>query len=143
MIFDLNREKDIIALDKKVEKSKADKDVVEFIKKNLRTMRQNNYQHLCIAQFAMEYGYKVDFVKVEFFKKLCNPEIFTVIKEDRFLGTIKDLRSSTELTSAEMTTAIERFRNWSSEQGTYLPAPGDEAFLRHITIEASKMKEYL
>jgi hypothetical protein len=143
MIFDFKHEKDILAFDKKAEKAKSDKEAVEFIIKNFRTVRQNNYQHLVITWFAIEHGYTIDFVKQEYFKVLCNPDIFVSYIDDKYLGTIRVLKSSSKLTPAEMTMAIERFRNWSAEQGTYLPAPGDEAFLRHITIEASKMKEYL
>lgn len=48
------------------------------------------------------------------------------------------------LTTAEMTTAIERFRNWSSaEAGVYLPSPDEQAFLQSIEIEMLRQKEYL
>lgn len=43
-----------------------------------------------------------------------------------------------------MTTAIQRFRNWSSmEAGIYLPEPSDQEFLDHIQNEIERHKEYL
>jgi len=49
------------------------------------------------------------------------------------LGKVRELRSSAEISKAEMTEAIERFRNWSSVVASiHLPAPNEHEFLKHI-----------
>lgn len=43
-----------------------------------------------------------------------------------------------------MTTAIERFRNYSVAQaGIYLPAPNENQFLIHIQQEIERNKEFI
>ena len=59
------------------------------------------------------------------------------------LGKQKILRSSKDLTSKEMTTAIDRFRIFASEQGFYLPEPNETEMLRSIEIQSSKMQNFL
>lgn len=119
--------------------------VVELTaKKGRRTISQNSYLHLILGWFAIETGNTLDFVKKEYFKRYINPNIFVVEIEDKYLGKLKVLRSSRDLTSAEMTTAIERFRNWASaEAGVYLPSPDEKSLLQYIEKESSRHKEYL
>lgn len=119
--------------------------VVELTaKKGRRTISQNSYLHLILGWFAIETGNTLDFVKKEYFKRHINPNIFVVEIEDKYLGKLKVLRSSRDLTSAEMTTAIERFRNWASaEAGVYLPSPDEKSLLQYIEKESSRYKEYL
>ena len=119
--------------------------VVELTaKKGRRTIPQNSYLHLILGWFAIETGNTLDFVKKEYFKRYINPNIFVVEIEDKYLGKLKVLRSSRDLTSAEMTTAIERFRNWASaEAGVYLPSPDEKSLLQYIGKESSRYKDYL
>ena len=113
-------------------------------KKPKRTNSQNAYLHLILSYFGCETGNTLEYVKREYFKKLINPDTFIRQKDDPYLGQIKILRSSSELDTAEMTTAIERFRNWASnEAGIYLPAPEDERMLQLIEIEVERNKNYL
>lgn len=113
-------------------------------RKGKRTLSQNAYLHLILGWFAIETGNRIDFVKEKYFKKLVNSEIFARYMEDKYLGEVEVLRSSKELTTAEMTTAIDRFRNWSAEEaGIYLPSPNEKAFLDAIDIEINKQRAYL
>lgn len=113
-------------------------------KKEQRTIPQNRYLHLILGWFAIETGNTLGFVKQEYFKRYINPDLFVVEIDDKHLGKVSVLRSSRDLTTAEMTTAIERFRNWSSvEAGVYLPSPDEQAFLQSIEIEMLRQKEYL
>ncbi len=117
--------------------------IVELTKKQKKTYKQNRYLHLILSWFAIETGYTLEYVKREFFKKLCNSDIFEVIRKGT-LGEVKDLRSSADIDSKKLTTAIERFRNWSSiEAGIYLPAPNEDEFLRQIEIEISKKQKWI
>lgn len=113
-------------------------------KKARRTIPQNAYLHLILGWFAIETGNTLGFVKQQYFKRHINPDLFIENIEDQYIGKVSILRSSRDLNTAEMTTAIDRFRNWSSaEAGIYLPAPDEQAFLQTIEIEMLRQKEYL
>lgn len=79
-----------------------------------RSLSQNSYLHLLLSWFSIEYGESVEYVKENYFKRLCNREIFVEVIDDKYLGKAERLRSSASLDSREMTTAIEKFRNWAS-----------------------------
>lgn len=113
-------------------------------KKPKRTNQQNRYLHLLLGFFACQTGNTLEYVKQQYFKKLVNPVIFVREHEDKYLGTIKILRSSASLDTAELTTAIERFRNWASaECGIYLPEPNEEHLLQMMELEIERYKNYL
>ena len=113
-------------------------------KKPRRSNQQNAYLHVILGYFAMETGNTLEWVKQQYFKKLVNADIFIREQEDKWLGRMKVLRSSADLDSAEMTTAIDRFRNWSSsEAGIYLHSANEEDMLSLMEIEISRYKQYL
>lgn len=113
-------------------------------KKPKRSLSQNAYLHVILAYFASETGNTLEWVKKEYYKKLVNPATFIRTKEDRFMGTIKYLRSSSELDTSEVTLTIDRFRNWSAAQaGIYLPAPDEERLLQLAQIEIERNKEFI
>jgi hypothetical protein len=92
----------------------------------------------------METGNRLEFVKQEYFKKHINPEIFVIEVDDAYLGKVQVLRSSRDIDTAQMTTAIDRFRTWaSSEADIYLPSPNEQDFLQEIEMEMIRQKEYL
>lgn len=105
---------------------------------------QNAYLHLILGWFAIETGNRLEFVKQEYFKRHINPDLFVTEKDDEYLGKVQVLRSSRDLDSAEMTTAIDRFRAWSSQEaGIYLPSPDEQAFLQEVEKEMYRNKEFL
>lgn len=113
-------------------------------KKPKRTLSQNSYLHLLLGYFASQTGNTLEWVKQQYYKKLCNPDLFIGEKEDKFLGRIKYVRSSADLRTDEMNLSIERFRNWSaSEAGIYLPEPTNEAEIRALQVEVERYKTYL
>lgn len=113
-------------------------------KKPKRTLSQNSYLHLLLGYFASQTGNTLEWVKQQYYKKLCNPDLFIGEIEDRFLGRIKYVRSSADLRTDEMNLSIERFRNWSaSEVGIYLPEPTNEAEIRALQVEVERYKTYL
>ena len=117
--------------------------VVELTEKTLRTKGQNNYLHLLIGVVAMETGNTIDYCKEWYFKRLCNKDLFVFTKADKFAGQVEVIRSTADLTSAEMSEAIDRFKRWGAENGIYMPSPGDESLLREIAIEMGRNKAYL
>jgi hypothetical protein len=137
MIYDLSNPYDREKFKRRVNALYQRQNVVELSEhKPRRTTPQNSYLHLLLGMFAMETGNTLEFVKQEYFKRLVNPDLFVEHRHDKYLGEIDVLRSSRDLDTGEMTTAIERFRNWSaSEADIYLPAPNEQEFLDSIERE--------
>lgn len=113
-------------------------------KKPKRTTQQNKYLHTLLGFFACETGNTLEYVKQNYYKKLVNPTIFTRKINDKFLGEVEVLRSSTDLDTAEMTLSIDRFRNWSaSVAGIYLPAANEHQMLIYAQQEIQRNQEFI
>ena len=119
--------------------------VVELTeKKPKRSLQSNKYLHVILGYFACETGNTLEDVKRNYFKILCNRDLFMYEHDDKFLGRIKKLRSSADLTTEEMTTAIERFRSWSaSVAGVYLASPEEDRLLQLMEIEMHRNREFV
>lgn len=106
-------------------------------KRAKRSISQNNYLHLIIGWYAWDYGETFDYIKQKVFKKEVNREIFKTEYINRKTGEIRtDWRSTADLNTKEMTTAIDRFRDYASkEAGIYLPEPNDLVHLQEIEKE--------
>ncbi|MEG2064701.1 MAG: recombination protein NinB [Alistipes sp.] len=137
MIYDLDTVLDRERFKKRVNALFERRKIVECSEhKPKRTDPQNRYLHAILGEFAMQTGYTLEHVKVEYFKKLCNPTLFIRKKTDRFSGEVKELRSSADLDTGEMTEAIARFRNWSSSVAEiYLPDKNEKKYLQSIERE--------
>lgn len=121
-------------------------DVVELRTKRQRSLAQNSYLHVLLDYFGSQYGEDAEFVKVEYFKKLVNPETFILGKKrSKFTGCeYYKLRSTSDLTTEEMSTCIERFRNWASkETGVYLPTAEEGVLLQCCEVESAKARRFI
>ncbi len=129
----------------KLEKLIAGEKVFELTeKKPVRTLKQNAYLHTCLGYFASQTGNTLEYVKQKYFKILCNKDLFVREVDDKYLGRIKILRSSAELDTSEMTTAIERWRNWAaSEAGIYIPSPEESRLVQLMEIEIEQSRIYI
>lgn len=145
MIYDLSRKLEKERFKRRCNQLYEAGEVVELTaKKPKRTLPQNAYLHLILGWFAIETGNTLDFVKQEYFKRYINPDIFVRETTAKHIGKVQVLRSSRDVDTAEMTTAIDRFRNWSSaEAKIYLPSPNEADFLQEIEKEMLLHKEYL
>lgn len=113
-------------------------------KKPKRTLSQNAYLHLLLGYFASQTGNTLEWVKQQYYKKLCNPDIFIGERDDPFLGRVKYVRSSADLRTDEMNLSIERFRNWSAQEaGIYLPEATSQAELAALQVEVERYRTYL
>lgn len=119
-------------------------DLFEIVKKKVRTDRQNNYLHLILSWFALEYGETLSYVKEEFFKKM-NVEIFEFERVNPKTGKRrKEFRSSADLTTGEMSICIDRFRNWASKEcDIYLPNANEHEFLKALQLEINRNQQWL
>ena len=116
---------------------------VELTEKAFKTPNQNRYAHLLIGLVAMEVGESIEFVKTYYFKRMLSPDIFLTEKTDKYAGNVEQLASFTTITKEQMTTAIDRFVRWGTQQGWVMPAPGDESLLRQLELTIGKYQNYL
>lgn len=114
-------------------------------KKQQRTLKQNAYLHAILGFFGLQFGYRIEEVKSWYFKDACNPDLFVRYKQDVITGEKrKYLRSTSELTTEEMTTAIDRFRNWAADKaGVYIPSPDEHRLMLMVELEVQRGKMYL
>ncbi len=115
-------------------------------KKPQRTLRQNAYLHAALGYFGLQFGYTIKEVKEWYFKETCNPDLFVRKVYDPLTGKERVvLRSSADLTVEEMTTAIERFRNWAVQidPPVYIPSPEEHRMVEQMEREVQIAKLYL
>lgn len=106
--------------------------------RKIGTLKQNNYAHLLFSKFGLFFGYKLQEVKQDIFKRIVNKDIFLIEKNGLVV-----CRSSSDLDTKEYTIAIERFRNYSNENGCYLPSPDEKEFLQSIKNEIYKYENQI
>lgn len=114
---------------------------IEIVEKSkTRSISQNNYLHLILGWFALEYGETLEYTKQIIFKRWVNEEIFKTEYVNQKSGEFREEWKSTKhLTKSELTTAIERLRNYSvKNMNLYLPEPHDLALLEEIENELEK-----
>lgn len=146
MLFDLSNDLHSENFKKRCNMLYNKKCVVELTeKKPQRTIRQNSYLHAALGYFGLQFGYKIEEVKEWYFKETCNAELFVRSVTDRITGKErKVLRSSSDLSTDEMTLAINRFRNWASDvAGVYIPSPDEHRLVQQMEIETQYSKPYL
>ena len=146
MIYDLNTDIDRARFERRVVALREKRVLVELSeKKPRRTHPQNAYLHLLIGEFAMQTGNTLDWVKQEYFKRHCNAELFVRTQTDNLTRKeVEVLRSSRDLDTGEMTTAIDRFKQWAAvECGIDLPDAEDKEWLGYIEREMQHQREWL
>lgn len=148
MIFDLSKEEPRQqAIDRmKYLLGKNAKIEINEKRKN-RTYSQNNYLHLILGRFALEYGETLEYVKQVIFKQWVNEDIFKYERVNEKTGEYREAYKSTaQLNTKEMSEAIERFRNYAAKNlDLYLPEPKDITHLEEIEnqLEQYSSKIYL
>lgn len=139
MIYDLKNELDRARFKARVNHLYANSRQVELTEKTPRSLNQNSYLHLLLGLLAIETGESTLYVKEYYYKRLFNPDLFIIHKEDAHLGDVELLRSSSDLTTEEMSLSIDRLRNLASkEMGCYLPAANEHLLLQQAEIEVQR-----
>ena len=80
--------------------------------RNKRTIKQNAYLHVLFTLFGIEIGLTIDESKTYIKRELK----FFYEKQDMIF-----LKKTSNCNTKELTNFIERFRNFASKQGIYLP----------------------
>ena len=145
MLYNLKNEYERQKLDEDVARLKGKRGIVELKEKRpQRTMRQNAYLHLILSYYGSEFGYSLDEVKLDTFKRLVNREIFEEEFTNKHGQKVKHLRHTNDLDTKEMTIAIDRFRNYSaSVAGLYIPSPDEQEALVYAQQQVEKCLMYL
>lgn len=144
MIYDLNNEYQREDFKRRVNELYEKKVVVELTRKfPTRSNQQNKYLHLILSWWAIHYGCTKEYSKRRFFKWECNREMFAKPQKSKTGEDFVDLRSSADLTTEEMTTAIQRFRDYCAFHGCYIPSPYEHEYLIYVEREISKNEEFL
>ena len=115
------------------------KEAVAEIKKvsPRRSLSQNSYLHLLLNAFGVHFGYTLAESKT-IYKRDVNPDIYVYERHGH-----KFLRSSADLTKEEMMKSIDRFREFSAEQGYPLPLATDENWIRSLENAIETQQQYL
>ncbi|WP_418938804.1 hypothetical protein [Leyella stercorea] len=109
-----------------------------------RSIAQNSYLHVCLAYFASEFGYNLEEVKYNIFKKIVNQDIFSKQRLSKRGQMVTYWRSTADLDTKELTDAIERFRNYSAMvAGLYIPEPNEESALLEAQKQIALYEKYL
>lgn len=145
MLFNLQNEFEIPRFKEYVNRLYKQRATVEVKKKNPgRTLAQNAYLHLLLGYFASQYGCSAEEAKVDFYKRTCNKDLFQRTHTNRQGHEVSYLRSSTELSTAEMSLSIERFRNWSAAVAAiYLPSACEQQALLFAQQEIERNNEFI
>lgn len=145
MIFNLANPYEVAKYDSYIDKLRQKQAVVEVKeKKKNRTLRQNAYLHVLISYFACEYGCSSEEAKLIYYKQTCNKDLYSEKIVNKYGREIERTKSSKELNTGEMTTSIERFRNWSAAvAGIYLPSPQEHDYMIHCMQVIEENKEFI
>ena len=137
MYLDYRNPLDVKKGDEYHEKLKANKSKVE-LKKILttRTIKLNSYLHVCITLYAIHFGYSLYETKI-YLKRMCGFMVYES-KGDKYL------KQTSKLDNSDCSKFIEWIRNYSSQQGLYIP-DAEEYKTNKFTIDKdiNNHKQYL
>lgn len=106
-----------------------------------RTGQQNKYLYFCLQWFAHEYNCTVVEAKEVFLKRIAAPQIFE--REITVNGeVIKYYRSTADLDTVEMMSAIANFRAYADMVGHPIPDEHDQELRRYCEREIEKTQGY-
>ena len=107
-----------------------------------RSNRQNAYLHLALSYFAHCYGCTLIEAKEIYFKKYACSDIFLVETKDKDGHRVSYYRSSADLSTVEMSNAINNFVAYASCNGIEIPPPDDDLGLRYCERQIEKTKQF-
>lgn len=103
-----------------------------------RSGKQNRYYHFVCAYFAHCYGCTEFEAENVYMKQFAARNIFLVEHEDKTGRKIKYFRSSADLNTAEMASAIKNFLAYAECNGIMIPYENDELGRRYCEQQLEK-----
>lgn len=143
MLYDLQNDLSRAMFQKRVQALMEKGRLVDLTDHTTRTKRQNNYLHLLLGAVAIETGNTIEYVKKYYYKRAANADLYLISTTDPLCGQVTQERSSKDLTVEEMNLSLDRFVQWASDNGMYLPSRDDEAILQAIEVEMSRCRRWL
>lgn len=146
MKFDLSNQQQLKEAEEYFDQLKERKALVDITRKfGNRTLNQNRYVHLLLSYCALQYGEHMEYFKQTIWKQVVAPEVFKSTYKNRITGEEReDWRSSADLSTKEMTDAIEALRHFASKElGIYLPDASDTVNIQRIENELELNRQYL
>ncbi|MCD8302578.1 MAG: hypothetical protein LUC44_06120 [Prevotellaceae bacterium] len=112
-------------------------------RKGRRTLRQNSYLWVTLAYWGAQTGYRKDEAEA----------VFKHVNRDTFRRTmtiggveVEYVRHIAELDTAEMSLAIDRWRDWAARNEdfpVYIPSPDEKDGIAEMEYEVSRAERYL
>ena len=120
---------------------KQDKEIDLKIYHQKRTGQQNRYLYFCLQWFAHEYNCTVLEAKEVILKRVAAPQIF---EREMQVGNelIKYYRSTADLDTVEMMSAIANFRAYADINRIPIPDANDQEAIRYCEREIEKTTAY-
>lgn len=107
-----------------------------------RSNQQNRYLHTILSYFAHCYGCTAVEAKEIFFKQYACRDIFLVETRDKNGQKARYFRSTSDLTTVEMSNAINNFIAYAHYNGIEIPLPDDDLALRYCEREIEKTTQF-
>lgn len=132
MKLDLSKSFDVQKAQEKLDRhiKRGEQIEIKLFRKK-RTLKQNAYLHILFTIFGVEFGYSIEEAK-------------TVVKREFGFyyekNGMKFLRSTADLNTEELSSFIERFRNFSLEQGCVLPT-AEEYLVNQFAIDSYTQRQ--
>jgi hypothetical protein len=125
-----------------INRAKENKKEIELkLYHSKRSGQQNRYLYFCLQWFAHEYKCTVVEAKEVILKRVAAPHIFE--REMLVSGeAIKYYRSTADLDTVEMMSAIENFRTYADMVGHPIPDANDYELVRFCEREIEKTQAY-
>lgn len=117
-----------------------DVELKKFYRK--RTNPQNRYYHFICAYFAHCYGCSQYEAENVYMKQYAAPYIFEVEHEDKDGRKVHYFRSSADLDTVEMSSAIKNFIAYAECNGIQIPYEDDELGRRYCEQQLEKTKGF-
>lgn len=106
-----------------------------------RSNKQNSYLYFCLQWFAHKVGCTVLVAKEVYLKRLAAPHIFRREMEiDGYI--IEYYRSTADLDTVEMMSAIENFRSYAEINDNPIPDADDQDARRYCEREIEKTTQF-
>lgn len=102
-----------------------------------RSLKANAYYHLLLGICGSEWGYSLQEMKI-IHKRDISPGVFIYFKNDKPFT-----KSSADLTTKELSDAIEQLKKYAAEQSLVLPEPTDDDAMRHWQRQIERSGAYL
>lgn len=141
MTIDPNNPNDVLDLMNLLDRARKNgKKLKVNYERATHTSQQRKYLHFALSYFAHLYGCTLVEAKEVHLKRYCCPELFDSGLRDK--GGKVVLRSTSELTDAEYSSAIANFREYAELNECPIPDPSDTASIRYCEKQIDKTQMY-